>query len=572
VAYSRGVERASRRRSRAGVAAICLVGVAAALVFQPVGCNQTAHLALVEALTRGTPRIDAYAAQTCDTAYIDGHYFAAKAPGLALATAPWYGALRIAGLAVDHAPATSRWPQAMLELPRRATWQVSIVGATLAALVLLLLVRATAERIVPGYGAAAAVLLGIGSLLLPFSTLFFAHVLSAMLGLAAFSLLVRDRTRSSHTPVVVLAGLLAGLAIVVEFPLGILALALAAYAGRARVVPYAVGLAGGILPLAAFNTWAFGSPFDLSYEHAVIQPGASGHDVIGANDKGLFGVTVPSLRSAAELLASDKGLLVLTPLAAAGIGGLIVLLRGAARREATLALAVCGGFLLYNSAYFLPFGGWVPGPRFLIPVLPFVGLGIAAALRAAPLTTAALAAPSVLAMVGATLAEPLTEPGAGVGLWLDRWRDASFTSTVVTEAGGGNGWPAVAPVLVLLGVALGLAAWSLPQTTLARRDLVVALVAFGSWLVLAHAAPGLLALDRGVHQATGLAAVVVLVAVAILSCVTAARGGATAAAGVLLLGLLLAPGVSSHSKWALLVVLASGGIVAVSLGRMEPST
>jgi len=263
---------------------------------------------------------------------------------------------------------------------------------------------------------------------------------------------------------------------------------------------------------------------------------------------------------------------VLTPLAAAGVGGLIVLLRGTARREATLALGVSGAFLLYNSAYFLPFGGWVPGPRFLIAALPFIGLGIAAALRAAPLTTAALAVPSVLVMVGATLAEPLTEPGTGVGLWLDRWRDASFTSTLVTEAGGGNGWAAAAPVVVLVVAALGLAAWSLPPTALARRDLVLALVAFGTWVVLAHAAPDLLALDRAVGQVTGLATVVALLAVAVLAYLAAARLGAPAAVGILLLVVLLAPGVSSHSKWALLVVLASGAIVAVSLGRMEPRT
>jgi hypothetical protein len=564
------VHGASARRSRAGIAAICLVGLAAALVLQPVGCNQTAHLALVKALTDGTPRIDAYAAETCDTAYIDGHYYAAKAPGLALATVPWYGALRLAGLAVDHAPATSRWPQAMLELPRRATWQVSLVGATLAAILLLLLVRGSGERIVPGYGAAAAVLLGTGSLVLPFSTLFFAHVLATTLGFAAFWLLLRDRRAgTTSTPSVVLAGVLAGLAIVVEFPLGLVAVALAAYAGRGRLVPYALGGVAGVVPLAAFNAWAFGSPFDLSYENAVIDPGVSGHDVVGANDEGLFGLTVPSLRSAAELLASDKGLLTLTPLAAAGVGGLIVLLRGTTRREATLALGVSGAFMLYNSAYFLPFGGWVPGPRFLIPALPFVALGVAAALRAAPLTTAALALPSVLAMVGATLAEPLAEPGSGVGLWLDRWRDASFTSTLVTEAGGGTGWSAAVPVLVLLAAAIGLAAWSLPRIEVTRRDLVVALVAFGAWVVLAHAAPDLLELDRAVDQVTGVATVVALLGVAILACLAAARAGAAAAAGILLLVVLLAPGVSSHSKWALLVVLASGAVVAVSFTRAE---
>jgi hypothetical protein len=74
------VHRESGRRSLAGIAAICLVGVAAALVLQPVGCNQTAHLALVKALTDGTPRIDVYAAESCDTAFIDGHYFTRMAP------------------------------------------------------------------------------------------------------------------------------------------------------------------------------------------------------------------------------------------------------------------------------------------------------------------------------------------------------------------------------------------------------------------------------------------------------------------------------------------------------------
>ena len=538
-----------------------------------MGCNQTAHLGLVKALSDRTPRIDAYAAETCDTAYIDMHYYAAKAPGLALATTPWYGALRLAGLAVDRAPRASSWPEGMLELPRRATWQVSVFGATLAALLLLLLVRSAAARIVPGYGAASAVLLGIGSLVLPFSTLFFAHVLAATLGFAAFWLLLRDRrSADSSRPVVVAAGVLAGLAIVAEFPLGIVAIALAAYGGLERLAPYAVGAVVGVLPLAAFNRWAFGSPLDLSYENAVIEPGSSGHDVVGANDEGLFGLTLPSLRSAGELLASDKGLLVLTPLAAAGVGGLIALLRGTARREATLALGVSAAFLLYNSSYYLPFGGWVPGPRFLIAALPFVALGIAAALRAAPLTTAVLAAPSVLSMVGATLAEPLAEPGSGVGLWLDRWRGASFTSTLVTEAGGGNGWSAATPVLVLLVAALGLAAWSLPSVVLTRRDLVLALVAFGTWVVLAHAAPDLLELDRAVDQVTGLAAVVALLAVAVLAWLAAARVGPAAAAGVLLLALLLAPGVSSHSKWALLVVLASGAIVGLSLTRMAART
>jgi hypothetical protein len=558
------VRGALRRRRIASYGAVCLVAVAGALVLQPVGCNQTAHLALVKSLYDGSPRIDRYAAETCDTAYIDGRYYAAKAPGLALLSEPWYAGLRLVGLTVDHAPSGARFPRAMLELPRTATWQVSLWGATLAAFALLLLVRWAADRLVPGYGTAAAVLLGLGTLVLPFSTLLFAHVLSAALGTAAFCLLLRHRRAGGRTAIVVAAGLLAGLAVVVELPLGIVAVALALYAGRSRLVPYALGALGGVVPLLVFNAWAFGNPIDLSYENAVIEPGESGHDVIGANDEGFFGVTFPSLRSAAELLASDKGLLVLTPLTVAGLGGLVALRRGTARREAILALVVSGAFLAYNSAYFLPFGGWVPGPRFLIPILPFLAIGIAAALRAAPLTTAALAAPSILAMVGATLAEPLAEPGRGVGLWLERWRASDFAETVVTELGGGSGFVAVVPVLVAVGLALALAVWTLPPTRLRRRDAGLALGAVLLWAVVAAAGPELLELDRAVGQWTGLAAVVGLLGVAGAAWLVLRRLGPRAAAGAVLLGILVVPGVASHSKWALLVVVGSGALLAAT--------
>ena len=101
---------------------------------------------------------------------------------------------------------------------------------------------------------------------------------------------------------------------------------------------------------------------------------------------------------------------------------------------------------------------------------------------------------------------------------------------------------------------------------------MLALVAFGTWVVLAHAAPDLLELDRNVDQVTGLATVVALLVVGVLAWLAAAHVGPAAAAGVLLLAVLLAPGVSSHSKWALLVVLASGAIVCLSLARMNART
>ena len=49
-----------------------------------------------------------------------------------------------------------------------------------------------------------------------------------------------------------------------------------------------------------------------------------------------------------------------------------------------MILAVAAAYFVYNAGYWLPFGGGTPGPRFLIPMLPFLALGLAVAWRRWP--------------------------------------------------------------------------------------------------------------------------------------------------------------------------------------------
>ena len=163
------------------------------------------------------------------------------------------------------------------------------------------------------------------------------------------------------------AGLLAGLAVTVEFPVGIVGAALFVYAllrtpRLTRAFAYLGGAIVGVLPLLAFNTWAFGSPFSLAYVNAVIEPGVSGHDVIGANSSGFFGVGVPSPYSAAELLLSAKGVAVLSPVWILACAGLWLMWRRGTRAEAVLVGAITAAFLVYDAGYYLPFGGFKAAP------------------------------------------------------------------------------------------------------------------------------------------------------------------------------------------------------------------
>ena len=547
--------------------------LAAGVIVQPTGCNQTAHLSLIKSLADGTPRIDAYEAETCDDAWIDGHFYAAKAPGLALFATPWYLLLETTGLVSRNPAADEPWPDALSRMPRSAVWQIGLVGAVLPFAALLVLLRWSTSRLVPELGAPTAVAVGAGTLLLPFATVLFAHVLAAALLFGAFCLLLRERAVPPDARLVAAAGVVAGLAVVVEFPAGLGLLLLGGYALARqprfiRALVYSAGAMLGGLPLIVFNTWAFGSPFELSYTNAVIEPGATGHEVVGANDRGFFGVEQPGLRDAAELLFSAKGLLVLSPVLAAGCVGLIVLgRRRGARAEAILAGVLALVFLAYNAAYYLPFGGWTPGPRFLVLVIPFLALGVAAALHAAPLATTALAGISIFWMAAATLAEPLI-PNDDIGSWITRLRTGNLTYTVVGLVTDAHGHADALPFLLALGVSVGSAASLVRLGPVSRHQALLAVGAVTSWAITASAAPELLRTDRSVQQWTGLVTTVALVAViGVILAVARHRGTAFLLALPLLL--LLVPGFAEHTKWSLVVVLLAGGLLAFSIGREQ---
>jgi hypothetical protein len=534
-----------------GLALLALT-VAYGVLLQPPGCNQTAHYALVQSLADGSPRIDRFDAETCDTAYVDGHWYAAKSPGLALFTLPWFLALKGLGLVPRNDALPRGYPAAMVELPRRALWQVGLWGAVLPALVLVLLVALVSERLEPGLGLPAGVAFGLGTMVLPFATVLFAHGLAATLGFAAFAVLFFRRSP-------VAAGVLAGLAVAVDYPLAVLAVALALYAWR-HVLPYALGAAVGLAPALAFSWWAFGTPFHPSYANAVLVPGESGHDVLGANAKGFFGIGTPSLRVALELLFSARGLLVLTPVVAICAAGLVLLWRRELRAEAALAGGVSAAYLVWNSGYYVPFGGFVPGPRFLIPALPLLALGLAPALRRWPLPTALLVLVSAGAMVVATAAEPLLGSD-DTASWLRRWRHGDFAHSVVTLSTGDHGWLELAPFLAAAVLAAAIAATALPRL---RVDLL-AIAVVGAWLVVLTAAPDLLRTDRNVHQSWGLLALLVVVAALAVALLRPTVPHGAAAAVLLLLAL---PGFAAHTKQSLLVAAVALG-AGLAVGRLD---
>jgi hypothetical protein len=486
-----------------------------------MGWAQMAHYDQVQAFDKGQTQIDQWHWDTNDKAWVDGHFYSVKSPGMAALTTPLYAAInglggdKLARAAVDNVEQTAhpKWAQDSViplenygynvergvRVQRIVTestpivWALTLLASVIPAILLLLAVRWAADRFVPGYGTAAAITLGLATVVMTFAAEFFSHVISAGFAFAAFCLLMKERDKEPSLGLVAGAGLLAGLAVTFEFQTGLVGVVLFGYAlsrktdWLRRAGAYGAGAVAGALPMLAFNYWAFGNPLKLAYGYAVAFPGASGHDVLGLNSHGFFGITAPRVDSAVSLLLAGRGLLVLTPIIVMAVVG-VFMMRRQHRAEANTILAIAAVYFVYNSGYWLPFGGGTPGPRFLIPALPFLAIGLAYAYKRLPALTLGLAIPSALMMLVGTLTYPLLGK-QGVGTWADWVVQGRIEHTVLTAFGVTNAWLAIAPFVAAVLTSIVLAFRATPSTSLA--DYRFAVPALLTWACVSTVGPGI---------------------------------------------------------------------------------
>jgi hypothetical protein len=335
-----------------------LVWGTCAFFFGGSGFNQNSTFDQTRAIVeRGTLSIDAYAGNTYDVATWGGHIYPNKAPGLSLIAVPLYAPLY---LLEGRSAAAGQFPLLTLNLYLMTVALCATSGAAIAVMLFFESLRRGASR---RWAIAIALCAVLGTPLFAYSTMLFLHVPSAALLLASLMLAERRRPLAAGAAVGA-AGFVNYLCIPAALVVGLMVLV--SSDRRARdVLRFVAGGAPFAAVLCAYQFVAFGGLTRTAIAHenpAFLTSGA------------IYGILRPPSRDALWGLTFSpyRGLFFIAPILVLATIGVTRLPRRMAFAIATTGLY----FFFFNVCFNGWHGGYAIGPRYLLPVVPLLALGL----------------------------------------------------------------------------------------------------------------------------------------------------------------------------------------------------
>jgi len=396
--------------------------------YQGAGQNEAARLDSIRAFIEdGGFIIDRFVYNSADVIKVNGHYYSGKAPGtFYLGLAPFFiteRALRLFGVDEEY-----RYHWACYGAN---CFSISLLGALSVVLLFWLGKRFKAND---ADAAAVALTIGFGTMIFPFSTLFFSHVAAAFCLLLAFYQIFAFSQGSREPWRLWSAGAALGFSITLEYPSAIGVALISAYAlvqffrnrgSRGDIARLFLGICAGLFPLFLYNALAFHNPFYVTYEAY-----AQNDSAFAAHRQGVLGIRVPLwdweawpqfFSNLAQITIKPlRGFFFISPVMAMIFAGfaLFLLKRGRTPiggiHEQALALLIFLAYLSFNACFGNSItywgGGTSFGPRYLIAAVPFLALPLLQCLQSPRLRLAVypLAFLSTFIALMATAVEPRT--------------------------------------------------------------------------------------------------------------------------------------------------------------------
>ncbi|MBN1423349.1 hypothetical protein JXA88_02230 [Candidatus Fermentibacteria bacterium] len=342
------------------------------------GWNGQSRWALSLALARrGTTAVDEFIGESRDVSVSGGRLYAAKAPGMGILGAPvvWLGDRIVA-------PGDPTGDAA-----KRLLVRVILVSVPAAMLAVLLCMAHTPSA------ALTAAACCVASPVLPYATLFYGHVPSALCLMAAW-MLAREKRH-------LWAGVVAGLGCAIDYltALGIVGVVvLVALEDRRGAVRLVFGMLPGAALVAGYNLASFGTPLATGYENLADEGFAE------AMSHGYRGIGAPALRTLVPMLfGTYRGLFLLSPWL---LLWPVAALKLRSRHELIMTVAVPVFYLVLLSGFPAWWGGASCTVRHAIIVLPLMAWAVGTLGGRWRRLLLVLAAMSWVAQIGFTATEP----------------------------------------------------------------------------------------------------------------------------------------------------------------------
>ncbi len=395
-----------------------------------------------------------------DVAYVEktGHFHPNKPPGTSFLALPAYFVIyKIErALGID----TDQWWTLNLNLWLTTIFSIGLLSAVSCVLFFRLVREFTAGSNIAALSATIA--LAFGTTFFPFATIFFDHAATAALLIASFYCICWDRC-SVEKPCALngvpadlrhlLAGLSAGFAVVTNYVAVGAVVALGVYALLAngglrwrRAIIFALGGIPFALLLGWYHTVNFGSPLAIAndFQNPIFK------DQSGAV-LGMFNLPNPYV-GALISVSPYRGIFWLSPILILGLVGLVVwLCERTWVPEARLALAIFGFFFFVNMAFNGYHGGFSAGPRYLVPGLPFLALGLAVPLTSVRWRSPRLGGAFLAVIIAVKVAECVIGVNGPTPLWPQITVIAAFFAAVAAAIVFAS-WRILACLLIVISI------------------------------------------------------------------------------------------------------------------------
>jgi hypothetical protein len=299
---------------------------------------------------------------------IHGQPRAAYPPGQALAVTPWYAFGQYVLARLPGVPAE--------DTDLIVAFTSCLSSATFAALtVTFFFLLLTGIGIPASSALMATAMLGLATPIFAYSAWLFSEPLSVAIFTGIACLLFARKTDPLSAKTAAIVGLILGLATLVR-PTNLLAIvvfatAILVRAGKTALkpaVPFCITSAFGIAILLAHNALLFGSPL------------AFGYPAVAEGAKRLNSFNTPILEGLyGFLLSPGKSIFIFAPPIVLALAGIRALFRRD-RALATLAVFLPLAYMFFFAKYSQWEGGYCAGPRYLVPALVFLCLGLGPAL------------------------------------------------------------------------------------------------------------------------------------------------------------------------------------------------